>query len=103
MPANIVTKYFILTFYKKGTCHIVFRDEELLEKFNLYIGKQKAWLPPSYGRKAYKDLDEEERAVADSFSGGEEGYNKIYNNQATFLVERQEMLLLTGVQYDGNA
>ena len=103
ITANIVTKYFILTFYKKGTCHIVFRDEELLEKFNLYIGKQKAWLPPSYGRKAYKDLDEEERAVADSFSGGEEGYNKIYNNQATFLVERQEMLLLTGVQYDGNA
>ena len=96
ITSNIKTKYFILTFYKKGTCHIVFRDEELLEKFNLYIGKQKAWLPPDYGRKAYKDLDDRERAVADSFSGGEEGYNKIYNNQAKYLVEQQELLLLTG-------
>lgn len=92
---NIETKYFILTFYKKGTCHIIFRDEELLEKFNLYIGKQKAWLPPNYGRKAYKDLDDEERAVADSFSGGENGYNKIYENQAEYLVDTPQMLLLT--------
>lgn len=95
IASNIETKYFILTFYKKGTCHIVFKDDDLLEKFNLYIGKQKAWLPPNYGQKAYKDLNDEERAVADSFSGGEEGYNKIYENQAKFLVERQEMLRLT--------
>ncbi len=95
IASNIVTKYFILSFFKKGTCHIVFRDEELLEKFNIYIGKQKAWLPPNYGRKAYKDLDDEERAIADSFSGGEDGYNKIYENQEEFLVERQQMLQLT--------
>lgn len=94
---NIETKYFILAFYKKGTCHIVFRDEELLEKFNLYIGKQKAWLPPNYGRKAYKDLDDEERAVADSFSGGEKSYNKIYENQTEYLVDGPQMLLLAEV------
>lgn len=91
---NIETKYFILTFYKKGTCHIVFKDEDLLEKFNLYVGRQRDWLPPCYGRKAYKDLDNEERAVADSFSGGEEGYNKIYENQSKYLVDSSRMLLL---------
>lgn len=94
IASNIETKYFILTFYKKGTCHIVFKDEDLLEKFNLYVGSQRDWLPPYYGRKAYKDLDEEERAVADSFSGGEEGYNKIYENPTKYLVDSSHMLLL---------
>lgn len=94
IATNIETKYFILTFYKKGTCHIVFKDDELLEKFNLYVGRQRDWLPPCYGRKAYKDLDEEERAVADSFSGGEEGYNKIYENPTKYLVDSSQMLLL---------
>ena len=93
--SNIETKYFILTFYKKGTCHIVFKDDELLEKFNLYVGRQRDWLPPCYGRKAYKDLDEEELAVADSFSGGEEGYNEIYENPTKYLVDSSQMLLLT--------
>ena len=93
--SNIETKYFILTFYKKGTCHIVFKDDELLEKFNLYVGRQRDWLPPCYGRKAYKDLDEEERAVADSFSGGEEGYNEIFENPTKYLVDSSQMLLLT--------
>lgn len=98
--SNIETKYFILTFYKKGTCHIIFRDDELLEKFNLYVGRQRGWLPPCYGRKAYQDLDEEERAVADSFSGGEKWYNKIYEHQSQYLVDATQMLLLaegTGV------
>lgn len=91
---NIETKYFILTFYKKGTCHLVFKDDDLLEKFNLYIGRQRDWLPPCYGRKAYRNLSDEERAVADSFSGGEKGYSKIYENQTKYLVDGSQMLLL---------
>lgn len=96
ISGGIDTKYFILTFYKKGTCHIVFKDEDLLEKFNLYVGRQRSWLPPCYGRKAYKDLNEDERVVADSFSGGEEGYNKIYENQSKYLVDSSRILLLAG-------
>lgn len=94
IASNIDTKYFNLTFYKKGTCHIVFKDDDLLEKFNLYVGRQREWLPPCYGRKAYKDLDAEERAVADSFSGGETGYNKIYENQDKYLVSGTQILQL---------
>lgn len=94
ISANIETKYFILTFYKKGTCHIVFRDDNILERFNLYIGRQRNWLPPCYGRKDYNDLDDEERAVADSYSGGAEGYNKIYEHQALYLVESSQLLML---------
>lgn len=92
---NIETKYFILSFYLKGTCHLVFKDLELLEKFNLYVGKQRNWLPPEYGRKSYKKMNKEERAVADSFSGGEEGYNKIYENQTKYLVDSSQFPLLS--------
>lgn len=92
--ANIETKYFYLTFYKKGTCHITFKDEELLERFNLYAGKRRQWLPPDYGRKRYDDLNEEERAVADSFSGGKKGYNTIFENQQKYLINSNELLLL---------
>ncbi len=96
VASNIETKYFTLTFYKKGTCHIVFRDEELLEKFNLYAGKQKGWLPPFYGKKAYKDMDEEEKDLVKEFSGTVQNYNKIYENQAKYLVDSGEMLMLAG-------
>ena len=92
---DIDSKYFILTFYKKGTCHIVFKDDTLLEKFNLYAGLRRAWLPPDYGKKPYKNLNAEERAVADSFSGGEEEYNRIYENQQTYLTEQSNLLMLT--------
>lgn len=94
ITSNIKTKYFTLTFYKKGTCHIVFRDEELLEKFNLYAGKQKGWLPPFYGKKAYADMDEEEKDLVKEFSGTEKAYNKIYENQAKYLVDSGQMLML---------
>ena len=94
ITSNIETKYFTLTFYKKGTCHIVFRDEELLEKFNLYAGKQKGWLPPFYGKKAYADMDEEEKDLVKEFSGTEKAYNKIYENQAKYLVDSGQMLMI---------
>lgn len=29
-------KYFFVDFYKKGTVHITFKDDELLKKFNIY-------------------------------------------------------------------
>lgn len=66
---NIETKFFYCTFYKKGTVHITFKNQELLDRFNLYCCKEKNWLPPSYGTKKYADMDENEQAVIDSFHG----------------------------------
>lgn len=68
---NIDTKYFTVTFFKKGTAHLVFKDMELLEKFNLFAGQKKGWLPPSYGKKKYADMNAEEQHVVDSFQGRE--------------------------------
>lgn len=68
---NIDTKYFTVTFFKKGTAHFVFKDAELLEKFNLFAARHKNWLPPCYGKKRYDDMTKEEQHVVDSFQGKE--------------------------------
>ncbi|GHU71952.1 hypothetical protein FACS1894184_19370 [Clostridia bacterium] len=67
--AKIPLKYFDVTFYKKGTAHITFTNQAVLDKFNLYTARHKGWLPPSYGHKHYYDMDDSEKKVVDSFEG----------------------------------
>jgi len=78
---NIVCKYFSVTLYKKGTMHIKFHNQELVDRFNIYCCKHKGWLPPSYGKARYSNMATEEKVVVDSFHGnGQEGTGeKIYN------------------------
>lgn len=90
---KIETKYFYLTFYKKGTMHIEFKNLELLEKFNIFGSQRKGWLPPSYGKKQYQDMTSEEKAVIDSFQGHTQ-YNKVLDNKEYYLVERVQLLMI---------
>jgi hypothetical protein len=74
MSRNRITRgvefrYFTADFYKKGTVHIVFRDEELLHRLNIFGCQKKKWLPPAYGTKQYADFNAEEKAVIDAFEG----------------------------------
>lgn len=73
---NIDLKYFKVTFYKKGTCHIVFKNEELLKKLNIYGSQKKGWLPPAYGKKKYSEMNLDEQAVINAFEGEKE-YAKV--------------------------
>ena len=90
---NIQLKYFTVTFYKKGTCHIVFNDDELLKKFNIFGSQHKGWLPPSYGKKSYKDMTTEEKAVVNEFEGEKE-YNRVMSNRKYYLFDRNNLNLL---------
>ena len=90
---NIVLKYFNVTFYKKGTCHITFTNEELLKKFNIFGAQHKGWLPPSYGKKKYSDMTSEEKAVVNDFEGEVE-YNKVMCNTSYYLADTNSMLML---------
>ena len=89
---SIETKYFKLDFYKKGTCHITFTNPELLQKFNLFGSLKKGWLPPSFGREKYEDMDEEEKEVVDSFCGREE-YNKILERKDYYIPSENSIML----------
>lgn len=91
---KIELKYFYVTFYKKGTCHIQFKDEDLLHKFNLFGSQRKGWLPPSYGKAKYQDMTQEEQAVVDGFEG-EESYNKVMDNKEYYIVDSEQLLALT--------
>lgn len=90
---NVEFKYFYMTFYKKGTAHITFKDEELLKRFNIFAGQREGGLPPSYGKKAYKDMTPSEKAVIDEFEG-EESYNAVYENPDNFILETSSILAL---------
>ena len=92
---NIELKYFNATFYKKGTVHLVFTCPELIERFNIYAAQNKSWLPPCYGKKAYKNMTDKEKAVIDSFQG-EKAYNEVLTKASYYLapVTNNEMLML---------
>lgn len=91
---KIELKYFYITFYKKGTCHIEFKNMELLKKFNLFGSQRKGWLPPSYGKAQYKDMTPEEKAVINDFEG-EQSYNDIMKNKSYYIMKTEELLKLT--------
>ena len=92
---NIPLKYFTATFYKKGTVHLVFNCPKLIERFNIYAGQRKGWLPPCYGYKKYKDMDKEEKAVVDEFQG-ENAYNEVLENSNYYLGSVTENVLMLG-------
>src|SRR5699024_12879301 len=66
---NIQLRYFNAMFYKKATCHIEFTNEDVLKSFNLFASPKKGWLPPSYGKKSYRDMSAADKKVVDSFEG----------------------------------
>lgn len=82
---NIRCKYFNVTFYKKGTIHIVWHPEcqNLVDRFNIFCAQHRNWLPPRYGKTAYADMSQEEKEVIDGFHGdgtegsGEKEYRKV--------------------------
>jgi len=90
---NIEVKHLEVTFYKKGTLHIKFTNDTLLEKFNLFCGLNKKMLPPNYGRKHYKDMPEDEQAVVREFSGTVENYESIVSNQQYYLTNKTHLAL----------
>ena len=83
---KIETQYFYLDFFKKGTCHITFKDSELLKRFNIAGGRYKAWLPPCYGKKPYEELTPEEKKVIDGFEG-KKSYQEVYQNSKKYLFQ----------------
>lgn len=99
---NIPCKFFDVTLYKKGTMHIKFHSSELVDRFNIYCCKHKGWLPPSYGKARYSNMQAGERAVVDSFHGdgkegsGEKAYSTVMARVEFFLSEPVQTVPLLG-------
>lgn len=87
-------KFFEVDVFKKGTMHIKFRDLELLKRFNIFGCQRKGWLPPSYGRKSYSEMNQEEKQVIDEYEGQQE-YEKVYANRENYILDVGQRMLLT--------
>lgn len=92
---DIQLKFFNVTFYKKGTCHIEFRDLDLLKKFNIYASQRRGWLPPSYGKCSYTDMALEEQEVIDGFEGKTE-YARTLEKKDYFITKNVHLPALAG-------
>lgn len=79
--------------YKKGTIHFFIKNETILRRFNVFVGKKRQWLPPTYAHKAYKKCSREEKDVINAFEG-EKQYTKHFNDPLIKLSGR-ELLGLT--------
>ena len=58
-----------IKFYKKGTAHIIIKDDDALRRFNIFVGKKLNMLPPNYGQSKYDDMSEEDQNIVKSFEG----------------------------------
>lgn len=94
---NLHFKYFDASFYKKGTCHLTFTNQKVIDILNIYVARNRNWLPPCYGKKAYNEMTDREQAAVDEFQTKED-YEKVYSDNATYLYETTSsaMHLLTG-------
>ena len=90
---KIELTYFYVTFYKKGTCHLEWKDQDLIHRFNIYAGQNKNNLPPSYGKKTYTEMSEEEQQVINEFEG-ELSYRKVMSNKNDYILDNNKLLML---------
>ena len=94
---KIPLRYFNITLYKKGTCHIEFTNIEMLDKLNIFGCQRKAWLPPCYGKKKYSDLNVKEKSVIDEFQG-EQAYKQVMTDPKRYIIEPKNILMLGSVR-----
>ena len=59
----------------------------------LNVGRQRMWLPPTYGKVRYDDMDEESRCVVDEFQGREK-YDEVMNAPGEYIIDTRQAPLL---------
>ena len=89
---KVISTYFEISAFKKGTIHLIFRDEDVLRRFNIVACKGKNWLPQDYGHKPFEQLPYDEQEVVKSFEN-KETYNKNIGN-CSFKIQSPKTLML---------
>ena len=63
------------------------------KKFNIFGSQRKGWLPPSYGKASYEELDPEEQDVINAFEGEQE-YRKVMGDTGYYICKTENLMLL---------
>lgn len=92
---EIECKYFRLTFYKKGTCHITFNDKykKVVDRFNYIAGSIKGWLPNSFGKANYDDMTTQDKDVVNSYCGKDAYTKEVETNKHLYKFDINNLLL----------
>ena len=90
---KVLSTYFEISAFKKGTIHLTFRDEDIRRRFNITACKGKGWLPQDYGHKPYEQLPYEEKELVKSFEG-EKSYTENIGD-CSFRIQSPSQKLLT--------
>jgi hypothetical protein len=89
---KILSTFFEVSVFKKGTIHLTFRDENIRRRFNITACKGKGWLPQDYGYKNFNQLSYDKQAIVESFED-----KKTYDNHlmdCSFRIQVSKMKLL---------
>ena len=87
---KILSTYFEISCYKKGTIHLVFRNEDIRRRFNIVACKGKNWLPQDYGKTPFDELTDDGKNIVKSFET-----EKIYTeNLGKNLIEKKNQLMI---------
>lgn len=73
------SEYFKIRFYKKGTTHLTFKNEDVRRRFNIAVGKKKGWLPQDYGYTPFEQLTYETQEIVKSFEDDPKQYDNCLN------------------------
>lgn len=92
---KVELNHIVVDFYKKGSAHITFKNQKIVDKMNIFAGKKLGWLPPYFGDKDYKDMDSESKEVVKSFCG-EKKYGDIVTNKELYIQDASQLLMLGG-------
>ncbi len=65
----------------------------IVDGLNIYVGRQRAWLPPAYGSVHYDQMDAESQRVVDEFQGREK-YEAVINCPTDYIIETKAAPLL---------
>lgn len=79
--------------FKKGTVHFYVKDEALLRRFNVFVGRLRTWLPPDYAYKPYQDCSHVEREIIKSFEGEKEYIKNL--NDPLMIKDSKQILMIT--------
>jgi len=89
---NIECKYFTVSLFKKGTTHIKFKNQILVDKLNIFAARNRAWLPPNYGKAHYCEMSAEEQSAVNEFQGAVE-YEKVMADRNFYLFDATNSVL----------
>ncbi len=89
---KILSTYFEISCFKKGTMHLKFRSEDIRRRFNIVACKGKNWLPQNYGVTPFEELTFEEKDIVNSFET-EKSYTK--NLNLPLLAKKENRLMIS--------